>query len=320
MNKIAFFVALSFVAASAIPQKAVVADSTVHSRDYRFSFANGNLLANWSFEDGFYAWEGSRHSKDEVAVLTGRNISPVSGSYVGVASGSHPIISAEVPVESGTDYSLSLYVANFGGGTEKPKISFYSSRDVFLSDSILPDFPASYEKWNFYSASIKVPATARFAKVVFENTGNGILLFDDVILEKGINPSDRSSVGMSIDFLDAFGRTHMKETLVHREKSDELINILKKLGKNINTNIFAILFGLQDSPYIIDFIKLLHISNKKFRKITSTEETEKNPSITIYRDKLIDLLSKDQNGNDVLMNEKDTKTVYGVIDRAEKIY
>ena len=223
MNKIAFFVALSFVAASAIPQKAVVADSTVHSRDYRFSFANGNLLANWSFEDGFYAWEGSRHSKDEVAVLTGRNISPVSGSYVGVASGSHPIISAEVPVESGTDYSLSLYVANFGGGTEKPKISFYSSRDVFLSDSILPDFPASYEKWNFYSASIKVPATARFAKVVFENTGNGILLFDDVILEKGINPSDRSSVGMSIDFLDAFGRTHMKETLVHREKSDELI-------------------------------------------------------------------------------------------------
>ena len=86
------------------------------------------------------------------------------------------------------------------------------------------------------------------------------------------------------------------------KKSDELINILKKLGKNMNTNIFTILFGLQDSPYIIDFIKLLQISNKKFRKITSTEETEKNPSITIYRDKLIDLLSKDQNGNERYCN------------------
>ena len=81
------------------------------------------------------------------------------------------------------------------------------------------------------------------------------------------------------------------------KKSDELIGILKKLGKNMNSNIFAILFGIKNSPYIIDFIELLKMSNQKFRNITSTQESEANPNITIYRDKLINLLSKDQNGN-----------------------
>ena len=81
------------------------------------------------------------------------------------------------------------------------------------------------------------------------------------------------------------------------KKSDELINILKKLGANMNSNIFAILFGLKNSPYIIDFIKLLQMFNEKFKNITSTEKTEENRYITIYRDKLIDLLSKDRNGN-----------------------
>ena len=45
------------------------------------------------------------------------------------------------------------------------------------------------------------------------------------------------------------------------KKSDELIEILKNLSKNINANIFSILFGLQNSPFIIDFIKLLQMSN-----------------------------------------------------------
>ena len=86
------------------------------------------------------------------------------------------------------------------------------------------------------------------------------------------------------------------------KKSDELINIIKKLGKNMNSNIFAILFGLKNSPYIIDFIKLLQISNEKFRDITTTQETEENGYTTIYRDKLIDLLSKDRNGNERYCN------------------
>ena len=86
------------------------------------------------------------------------------------------------------------------------------------------------------------------------------------------------------------------------KKSDELINILKKLGANMNSNIFAILFGLKNSPYIIDFIKLLQISNEKFRDITTTQETEENGYTTIYRDKLIDLLSKDRNGNERYCN------------------
>ena len=81
------------------------------------------------------------------------------------------------------------------------------------------------------------------------------------------------------------------------KKSDELIEVLKKIAKNNNANIFSILFGLQDSPYIIDFIKLLQMSNEKFKDIPSTEENS-----TTYRDKLIDLLSKDQQGNERYCN------------------
>ena len=81
------------------------------------------------------------------------------------------------------------------------------------------------------------------------------------------------------------------------KKSDELIEILKNLSKNINANIFSILFGLQNSPFIIDFIKLLQMSNEKFKNITSTEDNS-----TTYRNKLIDLLSKDQEGNERYCN------------------
>lgn len=81
------------------------------------------------------------------------------------------------------------------------------------------------------------------------------------------------------------------------KKSDELIEVLKKIAKNNNANIFSILFGLQDSPYIIDFIKLLQMSNEKFKNIPSTEENS-----TTYRDKLINLLSKDQQGNERYCN------------------
>ena len=230
MNKISIAVALSFVAAFALPQKVSVVDSTVHARNYSFSFANGNLLPNWSFEDGYYAWDGTRYSKNELEWLIGRKVFPVTGSYMGAAFGSHTLTSPLVPVEGGADYSLSLYVASFGAGTEKPKIRFFSSKYVVLSDAVLPNFPVFNEKWGFFSAHVKAPATARFAKVSFENTGNGILLFDDVVLEKGTNPSDRNSVGMSVVFSDALGRVHMKESLVRREAPNGLVPLEEVRG------------------------------------------------------------------------------------------
>ena len=58
------------------------------------------------------------------------------------------------------------------------------------------------------------------------------------------------------------------------KKSDELIEVLKKIAKNNNANIFSILFGLQDSPYIIDFIKLLQMSNEKFKDIPSLKRIQ----------------------------------------------
>ena len=83
------------------------------------------------------------------------------------------------------------------------------------------------------------------------------------------------------------------------KKSDELIKILKKIAGNSESNIFTILFGLKKNPYIIDFIKLLQMSNKKFKNIETTDE---NSTSTVFREKLIQLLSKDSNGNERYCN------------------
>ena len=71
------------------------------------------------------------------------------------------------------------------------------------------------------------------------------------------------------------------------KKSDELINILKNIAKNIPIKVFTILFGLSGNPDIIDFIELLEISNNYFKTLTA-EETNS----TYFRRKLIKLLSK----------------------------
>ena len=71
------------------------------------------------------------------------------------------------------------------------------------------------------------------------------------------------------------------------KKSDELINILKNIAKNIPIKVFTILFGLSGNQDIIDFIELLKISNNYFKTLT-TEETNS----TYFRRKLIKLLSK----------------------------
>jgi len=78
------------------------------------------------------------------------------------------------------------------------------------------------------------------------------------------------------------------------KKSDELIEKkTKNLGKNIKTNIFTILYGLKEEPCIIHFIQLLKLSNNKLKKIKTTDENSQ-----YFRNKLIELLSKDKNGDE----------------------
>ena len=83
------------------------------------------------------------------------------------------------------------------------------------------------------------------------------------------------------------------------KKSDQLIGVLKKLSHNIQANVFAILFGLQKTPYIFDFIKVLKIYNTKLKKLKCEDD---NNSEAKYRNKYISYLSKDQNGNDRYYN------------------
>ena len=83
------------------------------------------------------------------------------------------------------------------------------------------------------------------------------------------------------------------------KKSDELVNILKKLSRNIQANIFTLLFWLLDEPYFIDFIKLLKIYNSQLKELTCNDEINTE---TIFRDKLISYLSKDKDGKDRYCN------------------
>ena len=225
MIKTIFALALSLGVgfAFSVPTKVAVDGSSVHSRDYKFSFVNGNLLSNWSFEDDYYGWEGLRYSKKELASITGGMLTPVTGSYVGAAFASKPSISLSVPVEGGTDYTLSLYVASTGNGSAKPKINFYSSKYIFLSDTVLSDYQVSGEKWNLYTANVVAPNEARYVKVILSNSNDGVLLFDDVVLEKGSVASNRNSMGVSIKYSDALSHVHMKESLLRRTSPIELI-------------------------------------------------------------------------------------------------
>lgn len=73
-------------------------------------------------------------------------------------------------------------------------------------------------------------------------------------------------------------------------KSDELINILKNIAKNVQANIFTILFGLSKSPYTADFIKLLKIANKHFKPLTSNKFSMKK----IFWNSIYDGLDKER--------------------------
>ena len=50
-------------------------------------------------------------------------------------------------------------------------------------------------------------------------------------------------------------------------------------------DIFTILYGLLEFPYIIDFIRLLKITNNKFKDLKSDDNNNSNS--TYFRKKLI---------------------------------
>ena len=63
------------------------------------------------------------------------------------------------------------------------------------------------------------------------------------------------------------------------KKSNELIDILKNICKNTQAEVFSILYGANEDPFIYDFIKLLKLSNNKFKPLTTTDESK-----TTYRE------------------------------------
>ena len=101
------------------------------------------------------------------------------------------------------------------------------------------------------------------------------------------------------------------------EKSNELTDILKNICKNTKSEVFSILYGANENPVIFDFIKLLKLSNNKFKPLTTIDESN-----TIYREKLIDLLSKDEQGNSRFCNIREyvLSNQYGVPEKLSEFF
>ena len=224
MNKLFTLLCVPVLAAFAFanPPKAVVLENTEHTRDYGFSFTHGNLLPNWSFEDGFYAWNGKRLSRAEIMSAYGQDIRPVSGSYVGVTSPTGGPVSDFVPVDGDTVFTLSLFAYNVNGAVVSPRIYFYSDKNTQASYLDGKKYTRAVQ-WSPYSHTFNIPDGIRFIKVSLSGTSNATMLFDDVILEPGKEASSRGTVGMGISFSDGLGRGHMSEALVHREFASGLL-------------------------------------------------------------------------------------------------
>ncbi|OIP51449.1 MAG: hypothetical protein AUK31_04290 [Fibrobacteres bacterium CG2_30_45_31] len=206
--------------------------STPHARAYQFSFVQGNLLANWSFEDGYYFWDvgvGSRVHRDSLVSRYGSLGAPISGSYaasVNTFNSSDAYVSDLIPVSPGEQYTLSLYTLGDVSGAAFPEIRFYSDARTLIDEQ----FGRNYTKqsvWALHSEVFESPSNARFARVVLFNgpvsSANGILYFDDVVFERGHLASSRASVGMSVAYFDGLGRVYQKQTLVNRHDFNPLI-------------------------------------------------------------------------------------------------
>ena len=224
MNKIVLLLASLFCFGNAFSSSIVapVDENTPHVRNYTFNFSNGNMLPNWSFEDDFYSWTTvNRFSKNDLKKNFGDDIAPISGSYVGVAHNS-AIVSDYIPVEMGQTYTLSLYVYNLNGTVTNPRIVFYSEKNK-VESVVYGDLYGAKPQWNFYKYTFTAPENALYAKINLMNTTSGYVLFDDVILERGLKASNRNAVTEKIDYLDVNGKNYMTQVLVKKEFANELL-------------------------------------------------------------------------------------------------
>ena len=93
--------------------------TTDHRRVNSYSFTNGNLLRNWSFEaelDGWYLPNNLQNSSvyfHQSGVSTGSDVQAISGTHLaklvyqpGLSEGLH---SDTLPIEAGKKYTLSFW-------------------------------------------------------------------------------------------------------------------------------------------------------------------------------------------------------------------
>lgn len=208
--------------------KANVLKNTVHSRNYSFSFTHGNMLPNWSFEDGYYGWRGGRKAREELVSAYGADAQPVTGSYAGFCGWDREngwqaaLVSGMIPVGRDSVYTLSLFSYHVKGIAASPRIFFYSSVDSSNSYIDARNYDQSAH-WNFYTYTFKIPEGTSYISISLSTTLDAMMLFDDVILEPGLEASSRGTTGVGITFSDELGREHMSESLVHREFANTLL-------------------------------------------------------------------------------------------------
>jgi RHS repeat-associated protein len=177
---------------------------------YDWSFPQGNLIANWSFEnESVEACSSFTVPEIDINCHFSAPSSALSGSRVMKAS----LVALSIPytvyvhftdylrVEEGQNYSLSvrvnLQVGSFGAlGKIRPAVEFRSESKQPI-DTVPLDFyglhmNGTIGEWQAYDDDFTAPAGAAFVRIIlisFEQTDACALLFDNFLVSPVANPT-----------------------------------------------------------------------------------------------------------------------------------
>jgi RHS repeat-associated protein len=219
-----------FLLALALP--AGFCSAMTHSRAYQWGFSNGNLAANWSFENPLDTWIESPATGIAVnshlkaagtpagSAKTGSFVASVTVTSSGAGTQS-VLYSNLLPVNPSVDYTLSFYYKTNGSPTAvvAPVILWTSALDAGPT-AIVGSTLGNASNWKLVVFNFTTPSNASYVRIVPARYGNsgtsGTFYFDDIMLDEGSLDSNtikanRQNVSEAVAFGDAFGRVQQAQ-------------------------------------------------------------------------------------------------------------
>lgn len=188
---------------------AAMGPATAENRSvqYGWSFPQGNLVANWSFENqSDQACQSMQSLQAEVDCHLAFPASPSGGHvmavyvYLPASSGSlRAHRTDDLRVQGGMDYALSVS-ANFWAGASlgdiRPEVEFFDEARVPIQDTTLDAYHgvlgSEFGSWRTYTGAFRAPERAAFARVslaTYQTAEACQILFDNFIITTGTNPA-----------------------------------------------------------------------------------------------------------------------------------